>query len=114
MDWVFQGNRHGAVAVVFRVKEQFGDLSNMSNVFPLLVQGIPVKSSEALVSGAALSASARLAAGNISCSPCHAGENGFQEAKAPISFAPRLGASARRYHALVSGGQGQPAFWPFQ
>ena len=66
MDWVFQGNRHGAVAVVFRVKEQFGDLSNMSNVFPLLVQGIPVKSSEAL------------------------------------------------YQALVSGGQGQPAFWPFQ
>ena len=48
MDWVFQGNRHGAVAVVFRVKEQFGDLSNMSNVFPLLVQGIPVRSSEAL------------------------------------------------------------------
>lgn len=48
MDWVFQGNRHGAVAVVFRVNEQFGELSNMSNVFPLVVQGISVRSSEAL------------------------------------------------------------------
>ena len=48
MDWEFNGVLRRECAVVFRVREQFGGLSNMANDFPLVVGQETLKSSEAL------------------------------------------------------------------
>ena len=48
MDWEWNGICHHDCAVVYRVGEQFGGLSNMSNEYPLLVNGVEIGSSEAL------------------------------------------------------------------
>lgn len=48
MNWEFEGRCFQDCLVVFKVREAFGGLSNMSNEFPLRVAGLPVRSSEAL------------------------------------------------------------------
>jgi ribA/ribD-fused uncharacterized protein len=46
--WECGGQRQDNCVVVFKVKEEWGGLSNMSNDFPLVVGGVRVGSSEAL------------------------------------------------------------------
>ncbi len=48
MNWEHDGTMHENCVVVYRVKEEWGDLSNMTNDFPLTVAGILIGSSEAL------------------------------------------------------------------
>ena len=48
MIWEWQGARHETTAVIYKVDGEYGDLSNLSNGFPLTVAGIDLKSSEAL------------------------------------------------------------------
>jgi ribA/ribD-fused uncharacterized protein len=48
MIWNCGGQRWEGCVVVFRVREEFGGLSNMSNEFPLRVAGLAIGSSEAL------------------------------------------------------------------
>ena len=49
MDWISDsGEIYKNCAVFFRVKEEFGELSNMASGFPLFVNGNKVYSSEAL------------------------------------------------------------------
>jgi ribA/ribD-fused uncharacterized protein len=48
MDWEWNNTKHANCAVIFKVKEEWGELSNMNNDFPLRVNGIYVGSSEAL------------------------------------------------------------------
>ena len=48
MIWQFLGQRHDNCLVVFRVSDEFGGLSNMSNEFRLHVAGLEIASSEAL------------------------------------------------------------------
>ncbi len=48
MIWEWDGQRSEDCAVIHKVNEEWGGLSNMSNAFPLQIGGIPVKSSEAL------------------------------------------------------------------
>lgn len=48
MIWEWQGQRHETTAVIYKVTEEYGDLSNMCNEFPLQIAGQDVKSSEAL------------------------------------------------------------------
>ena len=47
MNWEHDGTVHEKCVVIYRVKEEWGELSNMSNDFPLTVAGISVGSSEA-------------------------------------------------------------------
>lgn len=48
MNWECDGVVKCECAIIFRVNEEFGGLSNMSNQFPLEVNGISIKSTEAL------------------------------------------------------------------
>ncbi len=48
MNWEHDGTVHEKCVVIYRVKEEWGELSNMSNDFPLTVAGISIGSSEAL------------------------------------------------------------------
>src|SRR5262245_35960788 len=48
MNWEGEGTAHENCVVFFKVKEEWGGLSNMSNDFPLRVNGRRVGSSEAL------------------------------------------------------------------
>ncbi|MEI7688400.1 MAG: NADAR family protein [Planctomycetota bacterium] len=48
MIWEFDGKRFEQIVVIFKVKEEFGELSNMSNEFPLQAAGLNISSSEAL------------------------------------------------------------------
>lgn len=48
MIWVIGDRRFESCSVIYKVDGEYGDLSNMSNGLPLLVNGITVKSSEAL------------------------------------------------------------------
>ncbi len=48
MNWEWDGRGADDCVVFFKVKEQWGGLSNMSNDFPLAVGGVRVGSSEAL------------------------------------------------------------------
>jgi type I restriction enzyme S subunit len=48
MIWEWQGARHETTAVIYKVDGEYGDLSNLSNGFPLTVAGVNLKSSEAL------------------------------------------------------------------
>jgi type I restriction enzyme S subunit len=48
MNWEDEGRAHLVCAVFFKVNEEWGGLSNMSNDFPLRINGLLVGSSEAL------------------------------------------------------------------
>jgi ribA/ribD-fused uncharacterized protein len=48
MDWTWNGQTRSDCAIVFRTDERFGGLSNMSNEFPLQVNGTRIGSTEAL------------------------------------------------------------------
>lgn len=48
MIWEIGEHRFNNVNVIYKVDGEYGDLSNMSNAFPLTVNGIIIKSSEAL------------------------------------------------------------------
>jgi type I restriction enzyme S subunit len=48
MIWECAGQRHDNCVVVLKVSEEWGRLSNMSNEFPLCVNGLRIGSSEAL------------------------------------------------------------------
>jgi type I restriction enzyme S subunit len=48
MNWEGEGTVHENCVVLYKVGEEWGGLSNMSNDFPLRVNGQPVGSSEAL------------------------------------------------------------------
>ena len=48
MNWEGEGTAHENSVVFFKVNEEWGGLSNMSNEFPLRVNGKPVGSTEAL------------------------------------------------------------------
>lgn len=48
MNWELQGKVHENCVVFFKVNEEWGGLSNMSNDFPLRVNGLRICSSEAL------------------------------------------------------------------
>jgi ribA/ribD-fused uncharacterized protein len=48
MNWEREGTVHQDCVVFFKVGEEYGGLSNLSNDFPLRVNGQPVGSSEAL------------------------------------------------------------------
>jgi ribA/ribD-fused uncharacterized protein len=48
MIWEWQGARQETTAVIYKVDGEYGDLSNLSNGFPLTVGGVDLKSSEAL------------------------------------------------------------------
>src|SRR5262245_56196010 len=48
MNWEGVGTVHENCVVVFKVNEDCGELSNMSNAFPLVVGGVRLGSSEAL------------------------------------------------------------------
>jgi len=48
MEWEWDGVKRANCAVFFKVGEEWGELSNMHNEFPLRVGGVPVGSSEAL------------------------------------------------------------------
>lgn len=48
MNWEWEGKVHENCVVFYKVNEEWGGLSNMSNDFPLLVNGLQVGSSEAL------------------------------------------------------------------
>lgn len=48
MIWEWQGVRYENCAVIYKVDGEYGDLSNMSNSFPLHVCGQTIPSSEAL------------------------------------------------------------------
>src|SRR5262245_3223760 len=48
MNWEGEGTGHQNCVVVFKVNEEWGGLSNMSNDFPLRVNGLRVGSTEAL------------------------------------------------------------------
>jgi predicted NAD-dependent protein-ADP-ribosyltransferase YbiA (DUF1768 family) len=48
MNWEWEGKVHEDCVVFFKVGEEYGGLSNMSNDFPLRVNGLRIGSSEAL------------------------------------------------------------------
>ena len=48
MDWEWNGIQHTHCAVIFKVKDEWGALSNMHNDFLLRVNRVQVASSEAL------------------------------------------------------------------
>jgi ribA/ribD-fused uncharacterized protein len=48
MIWEWQGIRYEDCAVIYKVDGEYGDLSNMSNGFPLQLCGVTIPSSEAL------------------------------------------------------------------
>jgi ribA/ribD-fused uncharacterized protein len=48
MQWEWNGQRVEECVVFFKVKEEWGGLSNMSNDYPLMIGGVRVGSSEAL------------------------------------------------------------------
>src|SRR5262249_19895484 len=48
MNWEWEGTVHQDCVVFFKVQEEWGGLSNMSNEYPLVVGGVRVGSSEAL------------------------------------------------------------------
>lgn len=48
MTWEWDRQAFDGCVVFFKVKEEWGGLSNMSNEFPLVIGGVPVGSSEAL------------------------------------------------------------------
>lgn len=48
MIWEWQGTRYENCAVIYKVDGEYGDLSNMSNAFPLTLGGLTIPSSEAL------------------------------------------------------------------
>lgn len=48
MNWECEGRVHLACIVFYRINEEWGGLSNMSNDFPLRINGLRVGSSEAL------------------------------------------------------------------
>src|SRR5262249_61970838 len=48
MNWEWEGTVHQDCVVFYKVNEEWGELSNMSNEFPLRVSGLRVGSSEAL------------------------------------------------------------------
>jgi predicted NAD-dependent protein-ADP-ribosyltransferase YbiA (DUF1768 family) len=48
MNWEWEGTVHENCVAFFRVAEEWGGLSNMSNDFPLRVNGLRIGSSEAL------------------------------------------------------------------
>ena len=48
MNWEWEGSVHENCAVFYRVGEEWGGMSNMSNDFPLRVNGLRIGSGEAL------------------------------------------------------------------
>ncbi len=48
MIWEIGDHRYDPCQVIYKVDGEYGDLSNMCNAFPLTVNGVTVKSSEAL------------------------------------------------------------------
>ena len=48
MEWEWDEVKRANCVVFFKVREEWGELSNMHNEFPLRVGGVPVGSSEAL------------------------------------------------------------------
>ncbi len=48
MIWEWQGTRYEDCAVIYKVDGEYGDLSNMSNGFPIQICGLTIPSSEAL------------------------------------------------------------------
>jgi ribA/ribD-fused uncharacterized protein len=48
MNWEWEGTVHQDCVVIYKVSEEYGGLLNMSNDFPLQVNGLRVGSSEAL------------------------------------------------------------------
>jgi type I restriction enzyme S subunit len=48
MNWELEGTVHENCVVFFKVNEEWGGLSNMSNEFPLRVNGLRISSNEAL------------------------------------------------------------------
>ena len=95
--------RQGSV-VFLRVNEANGELSNMNGKFPLRVNGIEIRTSEALYQACRFPGYPEVQRLIIEREKSDGGEDGL-EAAPQGQVSGRLGAGARRCHALVPAGE---------